>query len=60
MLVYWSLLVWTTFVGLTWKKWFINKKSVLDNGEIRLNPTLVSMMFSINWFFIKISMIRII
>ena len=46
MLVYWSLLVWTTFVGLTWKKWFINKKSVLDNGEIRVNPTLVSMMFS--------------
>ncbi|MCI7333640.1 MAG: EpsG family protein [Oscillospiraceae bacterium] len=46
MLVYWSLLAWTTFVGLTWKKWFINKKSVLDNGEVRLIPTLVSMMFS--------------
>lgn len=46
MLVYWSILAWTTFVGLTWKKWFIVKTGI-ENGERYVRPTFVSLFCSL-------------
>lgn len=45
MLVYWSILAWTTFVGLTWKKWFIVKTGI-ENGKRYVRPTFVSLFCS--------------
>ncbi|MGN1443035.1 MAG: EpsG family protein [Acutalibacteraceae bacterium] len=45
MLVYWSILAWTGFVGLTWKKWFIVKTGI-ENGERYVRPTFVSLFCS--------------
>lgn len=46
MLVYWSILAWTTFVGLTWKKWFIVKTGI-ENGKRYVRPTFVSLFCSL-------------
>ena len=45
MLVYWSILAWTGFVGLTWKKWFIVKTGI-ENGKRYVKPTLSSLFCS--------------
>lgn len=45
MLVYWSILAWTTFVGLTWKKWFIVKTGI-ENGKRYVRPTFASLLCS--------------
>lgn len=42
MLVYWCILAWSAFVGLTWKKWFIVKTGI-ENGERYVRPTFVSL-----------------
>lgn len=46
MVVYWTILAWTTFVGLTWKKWFIVRRKTLLNGKVEELPTLFSLMVS--------------
>ena len=45
MIVYWLLLAWTTFVSLTWKKWFIFKVKTV-NGRTRTKPLLLSYLFA--------------
>ena len=45
MLVFWGIFAWTTFVGLTWKKWFIVKTGI-DNGKRYVRPTYVSLLCS--------------
>lgn len=46
MLVYWTILAWTAFVGLTWKKWFIVKTGI-ENGERYVRPTFASLFCSL-------------
>lgn len=45
MIVYWSLLLWTAFVALTWKKWFIVKVGI-SGGESYVRPTVFSLFCS--------------
>lgn len=45
MIVYWLLLAWTTFVALTWKKWFVFKVCTVG-GKTEAKPLLVSYIFA--------------
>lgn len=46
MVVYWTILAWTTFVGLTWKKWFIVRRKTLPGGRVEMLPTVFSLMIA--------------
>lgn len=45
MIVYWLLLLWSAFVALTWKKWFIVKTGI-KNNERYVRPTFFSLFCS--------------
>lgn len=45
MIVFWGILIWTAFVSLTWKKWFIVKTGI-ENGKRYVRPTFLSLFCS--------------